>query len=123
MATDDYPLLRGGTVLGNIRGPKEHLFILCCDPVYYPHKDIEVVVTVNITSWKDVGGDPACVFDVGDHPFVVHRSFVYYLNTDLTSVFSLRRGIDEGSFKLKEPLSDEMMRRVIKPESKIIVTQ
>lgn len=36
-----------------------------------------LAVLVSATSWIP-GGDTSCALDVGDHPFIAYRSFVYY---------------------------------------------
>lgn len=58
---------------------KDHLHIICSDPIYHPVKGCDCVLIVNITSVPHSGYyDSSCVFGIGDHDFIRHRSYAYY---------------------------------------------
>ncbi len=50
-----------------------HLWIVLSDPSAFP----EQVVIVNVTSHR-ADKDQACILDVGDHPFIKHKSCIEY---------------------------------------------
>lgn len=50
-----------------------HLFAVMNDPCV-----ARLCLIVNISSIGSRVHDPACILDVGDHPFIRHRSYVVY---------------------------------------------
>lgn len=111
---EEYSPIKGGTLLGNVGGPKDHLFILRCDPVYYPRLNLDAVLTVNVTSWCEGKiNDSACIINIGDHPFIVHKSYIFYQKAKAVSSFSLKKGVEDGYYKPQALLSDEVMGKII----------
>ncbi len=58
-----------------IIGHGSHLQIIISDPRRFSTQVVFVSVTTVRNSRKD---DPACLLDVGDHPFIKHPSFISY---------------------------------------------
>lgn len=90
------------------------MFILCCDPIYYSRLASDAVLTVNVTSWNEGKiNDSACIINIGDHPFIVHKSYIFYQKAKAVSSFSLKKGVEDGYYKPQALLSDEVMGRII----------
>lgn len=66
-------LKQGDTFLYKPAVLPTHLFIV----VSNPQKHDELVLVSSVTTARTFV-DPACVLDIGDHPFIEHRSFVLY---------------------------------------------
>jgi hypothetical protein len=84
-----------------------HLWIIV--DVYTPELDTCVLaVMVNATSNIPGAGDTSCVLEKGDHPFIHHRSYVFYLKTYEISVTELQ------ALKLPadEPVSPSLLTRI-----------
>ena len=48
----------------------------------------------------------------GEHPFVRHDSCVYYDDAYLAPTYWIQRGVEEGTNRLSEPLSAQLLARV-----------
>ena len=106
-------LTRKGTILIPAHS-SPHLHFVCNDPVYYPQKDKECVLLVNISSIKSgVPLDSTCILNIGDHPFVSKPSFIYYKKAEIFSVVGIEQQIAEGSYTLREDCSDEVFTRIL----------
>ncbi|WP_179253516.1 hypothetical protein [Brucella pseudogrignonensis] len=103
---------RAGTLLIP-SGPDEnpgmrHLHIVCTDPCA---KQKQLVVSV--TSWKNDLCDGTCILDGGDHPWVVHKSWVLYRAARLEAASTLDNGIEKGMFEVREVMTAEVFGRVL----------
>jgi len=83
-----------------------HLWIILSDPQADPEK----ILVVNLTSWRQ-DKDQACVLEVGDHPFVRHKSCVSYRGAKVVCVARLTQ-LQEAGFQLQEPVSAELLNRM-----------
>ncbi|WP_282167105.1 hypothetical protein [Shewanella japonica] len=111
--TNGYNPVSRGTILIP-SGSKDHLHFVCSDPVFYPPTQKESVLVVNISSIKDdIGYDSSCVLDVGDHPFITHPSFVYYLKADIFGADNIARNVADGTFQVHEDCTDETFVRIL----------
>jgi len=57
----------------------EHCFVMISDPRKHPDR----IVTVNFTSY-DGKKDQSCIVERDEHPFVKHRTCIYYRNNLLS---------------------------------------
>jgi hypothetical protein len=104
---------RKGTVLIPT-GRVKHLHFICNDPVFHAGLGRDCVLVVNISSVdEDEPYDQTCTLDVGDHPFVKHKSYVYYKEAEILVADNVTRSVAEGNFAVHEVCSDETFRRVI----------
>jgi hypothetical protein len=87
---------------------KGHLWMVISDPESYP---TEPVVIVNFTTHKP-GRDPACVLDVGDHPFIVHKTSVYYAGARFAPNGRLDHLVECGDVIPDKPLTQETLARI-----------
>lgn len=98
------------------RYPKNdnHLFIVVLDEY---NNGINIICPcVMVTSWKDNPklDDPACILNAGDHEFIKHKSYVAYKEVVLFEKEYIESCLEYGTFKIKEPVSKELLERIIK---------
>lgn len=110
-----FKAIKGGTVYG-MAGHSEHLIILCSDPVFYGEIGTEAVLSVNVSSWREGSklNDPTCILDVGDHPFIRHKSFCVYSKAVPLNVLRLEARVTDGTIKDLGIIKPEILERVIK---------
>lgn len=84
-----------------------HLWMVISDPA----QDPERVLIVNLTSWND-RQDRSCVVEVGEHPFVHHRSCVRYSGAKVVRVDQLDALKRNGSLLPLAPISRRLLKRV-----------
>jgi hypothetical protein len=105
-------LIPSGTVHDSER---KHLFIVVTDPAqvleYSEKQSLLVCVT---TLQSNVPHDPACILYAGDHPFIRHKSFVYYAEARIEVSQKLINGIKQGVLVSKEMLAEDIFARVCK---------
>jgi len=95
-----------------LTGPSNHLHIIINDPVFCPERGFEAVAAVNITSMT-ANHDPACILDVGCHPFIKHPSYVFYKDATVFSSTKLSTGIASGDISVDTPVTEELLKRVL----------
>ncbi len=77
-----------------------HLWMVLSDPAL----DANQVLIVSLTTWgKD--DDPACVLNVGDHPFVRQKSFIKYSHAKVVPDQQLEEFRARGQLQVQAPLS------------------
>ena len=104
----------GSTFLGNvIEKPYEHLHIVLSDP--YDSKDKKVVVVTFMSTFNGESNseEDCCIIEAGEHPFAKSRSYLVYNDCAEISVDSLNKKLQEGSIKLEDNLSQELIERAI----------
>jgi len=94
----------GETFLGALPDQTPHLWV-----VLTPPDDTGEVVIVNFTSDHF---DTTCPIEVGEHPFVKHRTFVRYQDAVLTSAKLLQKGVSKGFLQPHKPLSPALLKRI-----------
>ena len=89
----------------------EHLWIVISDPKQNRGK----VLLVNFSSVKpSVRFDDACVVDVGDHPYIKKKTFVYYDKARVATDRGLEKEISSGQADASayDPVSDNLLDRI-----------
>ncbi|MCK5425453.1 MAG: hypothetical protein KAI89_08775 [Emcibacter sp.] len=93
----DVKFFRKGTLLipsgTGFDTDKKHLFVICNDTCTDGMNLIVPLVT-----WKNSYSDDTCVLNVGDHPFIKHRSYIQYRFTRLVTAEDLMVGINNNAF-------------------------
>ena len=84
----------------------EHLFIIIAI-----EKSSNSALMVNVTSHKG-GCDESCVLNIGDHPFVTHRSVINYADARIANIDKIAESIASGSFKGHYPVSSHILERI-----------
>ena len=87
-------------------GRHSHLWIVVSDP----QADRGKVVIVNMTTDDDV--DPSCILNVGDHPFVRHRTRIRYDMARIVTDADLERHISSNTIRLHERASPAIVERI-----------
>jgi len=91
---------------------RNHLFVVLTPP--HSSDDVLSVLTVSLSTWHDDRPcDDSCVLDVGDHPFVRHRSFIRYNRARISPAQVLIDGVQKGDFRGKQSLDVDALQRVI----------
>ena len=84
-----------------------HLWMVLSDPALNANQ----VLIVSLTTWgKD--DDPACVLNVGDHPFVRQKSFIKYSHAKVVTDQQLEDFLARGQIHAQAPLSASVLKRV-----------
>ncbi|UGX87935.1 hypothetical protein [Phyllobacterium meliloti] len=68
---------------------------------------------INVTSIKpNRFHDPACILDVGDHPFIRRPSYLLYRMADCSSAARIGRFVDQNYFIKKEDVCPAIFARI-----------
>lgn len=84
-----------------------HLWIILSDPVQYPNE----VLAVFMTSYKP-RMDKTCILEVGDHPFITHKTTIAYGATIVWTHAEILQALADGAIQMREPVSDAVLRKV-----------
>jgi hypothetical protein len=86
-----------------------HLYIVISDTEQNPNR----VICVMLTTWEDWKED-ACLLDVGDHPFVRHKSCISYHGKMIleTTKDELEKLVNQKLVRTHEPVSDKILERI-----------
>lgn len=91
-----------------------HVWFIISDPLRFPDQ----VLIVNLTTfWEHLPDtfarkDRACLIEAGEHPFVRHRSCVYYAGAQTPSVDHLQSRYDRGLLRLHEPADSALLEKM-----------
>lgn len=107
------PLSQGGAFV-NKSGPhlSTHLWIVLSDP----NLDRNRVVIVNITSWRNDAtpmNDSSCILEANEHPFIKHKSYVYYHYAIITTVNNIENGFTGGVLEPQDDCSSELLDKIL----------
>jgi hypothetical protein len=103
---------RGSVLIPSGRCP--HLHIICNDPVFYPRKNANCVLLVNITSVNPYYEyDRTCILEAGHHPFVRHSSYVAYERADIFGEDTILRSVADGTFQTHEVVESDVFDRIL----------
>jgi hypothetical protein len=97
----------GDTFTLRDRSVDSHLWIVVSDPVL----DAERVFFVSMTSY-DVTKEKVCLLDVGDHPFIKHRTCIAYDFARMAPLNVLITLRDQGHLSMGEPVSADLLERI-----------
>jgi hypothetical protein len=71
------------------------------------------VLTVNFSSVRDgLPHDASCVVEAGCHPFIRHRSFVFYDKAVVLNADRLETALRQNAIRLHDPVSDELFEQI-----------
>ena len=99
---------------GAMRDPdQKHLFILLADPARILDYEGRHSLLVGITTiHPGIPYDPTCKLYAGDHPFIKHKSFVYYAEARIEISQKLVDGVRRGIFSPQGMLAENIFARV-----------
>jgi hypothetical protein len=84
-----------------------HLWILISDPI-----QSDECVIVNLTSWR-ADKDQSCVLEHEDHPYIVHRTCVNFIEAKRIKISAIQAGIQKGKVVPHAPASSAMLDRIL----------
>jgi hypothetical protein len=86
----------------------KHLFIIVIRPCAEQR-----VALVNITFPNlGINYDDSCILDVGDHPFIIKPSMVFYRRAIIETVLTLKQGVLAGEFIPRPPMQSSAFKRI-----------
>ena len=92
---------------------QKHLFILLTDPAQVLDYEDKHSLLVGVTTiHAAIPHDPACELHPGDHPFIRHRSCVFYAQARIEISQKLIDGVKRGIFAPQGMLVEDLFARV-----------
>jgi len=92
---------------------QKHLFILLTDPAQVLNYDAKQSLFVGVSTIQEgIPHDPACELHAGDHPFIRHKSYVYYAEARIEASQKLVDGVKHAVLSPKGMLGEEIFARV-----------
>jgi len=85
----------------------DHLWMVISEPT----EDEENILVVNFNTWKP-WGDPACVLNAGEHPFIRHRTYVNYRDALVMSRDELAMLLRLNQAAPRAPLSEPLLKKI-----------
>jgi hypothetical protein len=67
---------------------------------------------VNLTTWRE-DKDQSCVLEQGDHPYIVHRTCVNFIDAKQIKISALQVGIQKGKIIPHAPASSALLDRIL----------
>lgn len=109
--------LKRGTLLADYGRDDgiQHLFIVMNDPYEEETGQGNKTLLVNVTSIPanpTVFFDDTCILNVGDHPFLQHRSYVYYKNARIEATQDVIDKVAAGHCVICEEMNGDVFRQV-----------
>lgn len=93
--------------LKNWNGDPRHLFVVIAGP-----SESGKALMANFTTYGEYK-DGECILEIGDHPFILHKTVVKYDASVVWPLGQLASGISAGALVLGEPASEELLERII----------
>jgi hypothetical protein len=84
-----------------------HLWVIVSDPA----RNASEVLIVSLTTFKPKK-ESVCLLDVGDHPFIKHKTCVAYNLANAPSLEQLERARDSGALIPDVPVSADVLKRI-----------
>jgi hypothetical protein len=118
MATLIQPVKAGDAFFIPDGSGTDHLhFVLNAPSIFPSYGSMQQVVLVNITSvptTANIPYDQACIVQAGQHPFVVHDSFVAYRYIRIEAVAHLAQMISLGQWRSHHaPASSSLLQLMV----------
>ena len=109
-----WQLCAGATLLMPSGNEGDHLYIVLNDPCRFEDRGSNLwVLLVNLSSVREgVPYDDTCLLEPGEHPFVRHRSFVFYRNARIGPESHVLQLTQNGLFKPNDPTPTEIFQRI-----------
>jgi hypothetical protein len=108
-------MAKGQTFLSNEektpRGPVRHLNVIITEP----SEDMNYLV-VPVTTYREDAGRPvpgqdnSCILAAGCHPFIKHKSYVYYKYARQMSALEIVIGIQKGLLIKREDMNPSIIQ-------------
>ncbi len=89
-----------------------HLWIVLSDRC----DNSDTIAIVNLSTWRNDKpelNDPSCIVLEGDHPFVRHKSYIYYRQGICSPYSELEKGLACGVLTPQEDCSEDLVYRAL----------
>jgi hypothetical protein len=97
----------GDTFLLKDKAVDGHLWIIISDP----DVNEDQVLFVSMTSY-DITKEKVCLLDVGDHPFIIHKTCIAYEFAKTAPLKDLTALRDQGLLTMSQPVTAELLERI-----------
>jgi len=87
-----------------------HLFIQVTEQL---GENNEILIVNASTIHPNIYHDSTCVLNVGDHPFIIHPSYVRYDKSRIVPIEKIQNGIRTNTLIPREMLSEDVFNRLI----------
>jgi hypothetical protein len=108
--------LEAGSTLLIPSGDVNHLFVILIGPIamdsYGTAPQLLMVNLTSAPSQPKVPFDQTCIVDIGDHPFVGHRSYAAYRYLRIDSLSHAEQMVSQGLWIEKERCSEIFLERL-----------
>ena len=98
---------------------QQHMFVVVCGPILrrspdYPFPQSGEVLLVPIHSYNPnhPKHDATCLLEKGDHPFIVHTSYVNYRSARHNSEKYLLQKINSREYRTDQPMDEQIVQRI-----------
>lgn len=102
---------KAGSVLipsGTYHDPtKKHLFIICTDECAEGK-----FLLVPVSTWINDLCDSTCRLSIGDHPFIIRDSYVFYRKSRIEARAVLEAGVQKALFVVRQDVNASLLERV-----------
>ena len=78
-----------------------------------PEEHTKNTIIVQINTLRSQKQDKTMILNPGDHEFIVNPSFVNYNRARILSITSIEAMIEQGIAKIKPPISQEILEKII----------
>jgi len=111
-------ILPGQTYLAKTGSPtdisKSHLYAVLTEPVDTATRK-GCIVWVPWSSVKEKRfHDATCILDVGDHPFIIKKTWVNYQRAAIVTAEEIRKNLGRGLLTESDPLKDQVLDQMLK---------
>ena len=88
---------------------EQHLWAIISDP---KQSNNEIVI-VNFTTYKNKGyEDTSCIVEVGEHPFITNKSYIFYRRSRIVDLSKLELFYRTSELKPQDRLSPELLEKI-----------
>lgn len=94
----------------------KHLFFILTDPCFdYESCREDMMLLVNCSSiMEDKPYDSTCILNEGDHPFIKHKSYIYYRQARIEHLRDIEAGIRANRFTTHQIADDVLYERILR---------
>jgi hypothetical protein len=90
---------------------ERHLFLIVAGPASIKGFPADNCVMVSPSTIRQATYDQGCIYEIGEHPFFVSRSFVAYRHTKQLTRAQIQANLDAGHFTPTIPFSAALTQR------------
>lgn len=69
-------------------------------------------LTVSVDSYVNKFQDSSCIIEIGELPFITHKSFVNYKYAKVVSFQQIYNGIRKGVFLQRKDISEQLLKKI-----------